>query len=305
MGGMQELVRAQIMMFLYLCVGFLCRKQGYTDENVENRLSAAVTNIVLPCMIFDAILSTLKDVIFSEVLLVVAICTSIVLFSYGLGWLCYRKAPNGKRSVLIFGVMTSNSAFVGLPLIAAVYGDHGIFYAAIYMTVARVFSWTLGLNLFIQDGKGHALRRIVTNPNNLAVVFAVVIHVLGVQFTGSIADVVEEIGGTSTLLCMVMVGSLIASNLHWKKLLSPVAYGYSVIRLAVIPLVTMIVLQLMNIPPVIAGSVVFLVSSPAPTIACVMATRYGADKELAALLVLVSTMLSLVTQPIITYLCGL
>ena len=71
--------------------------------------------------------------------------------------------------------MSSNSAFIGLPVIAAVNGDQRIFYAAIYMTVARIFSWTLGLNLFIEGGKGHVFRRIITNPNNLAVVIAVIV----------------------------------------------------------------------------------------------------------------------------------
>lgn len=303
MSGIQNLINAQIMMFLFLGVGFLCRKLNYTDTETENKLSAAITNIVLPCMIFDAMLETLGDKAISEVLLVVVICVAVVLCSYWIGWLLYRKTAKDKRPVFIYSIMTSNFAFVGLPIIAAVYGENGIFYAAIYMTVCRLFVWTLGLDLFIQGRNSRVLSRIVTNPNNIAVAFAVAVHFSGISLPGPIYGVVEEIGSTSTLLCMVMIGSLIAGNIHWKKLLSVSAYGYSAVRLIGIPLLTFAILRLLRVDPVITGSVVILVSAPAPTLACIMATRYGADKELAAVLVLVSTLLSFITQPIMAMLC--
>jgi predicted permease len=120
---------------------------------------------------------------------------------------------------------------------------------------------------------------------------------------GPVYGVIEEIGSTSTLLCMVMIGSLIAGNIHWKKLLSVSAYGYCAVRLLGIPLLTFAILRLFHVNPEILGSIVILVSAPAPTLACIMATRYGADKELAAVLVLVSTLLSFVTQPFMAMLC--
>ena len=303
MHEINNMIRAQIMMFLYLGVGGLCRKLGYTDSRVEDKLTAAVINIVMPCMIFHAILNTLADLVLSEVIIVAGLCVVVVLLSYGVGWIIYRKESREQRPVLIFSVMSSNSAFIGLPVIAAVYGDQGIFYAAIYMTVARSFSWTLGLNLFIKGSKGHVFRRIVTNPNNLAVIVAAVVFYLRIPIWAPLFAAIEEIGGTSTLLCMVMVGSLVAGSIQWKKLLCMKAYGYSALRLLLIPMVTLILLRFMHIHPVIVGSIVILVSAPAPTLACIMAARHGADKEFAAILVLLSTLLSFLTQPLMAFLC--
>lgn len=303
MSGMQGLINAQFMMIVYLGVGALCRRLGYMDDHVERKLTSTVINLVLPCMIFDAMLGTLGDVVLSEILQVVVVCVALLLGSYGLGQLVYRNSPKEKKPVFIYSVLSSNSAFVGLPIIGAVYGDYGIFFAAVYMTVARLFVWTLGLNLFISGSNKQVLRRIITNPNNIAVALAVVVHCLDIPIPSIVVDMAGEIGGTSTLLCMVMVGSLIAGSLHWKKLFSSEAYLYSAIRLIGIPLLAFGLLQLMQIQPIITGSIVIMAAAPAPTLACVMAARYGADKELAALLVLVSTVISFITQPLMALLC--
>ena len=303
MSGMQGLINAQLMMAVYLGVGALCRRLGYMDDHVEDKLTSAVISIALPCMIFNAMLSTLGDVVLSDILQVVLACIVLLLGSYILGKIIYRNSPADKKPVFVYSVLSSNSAFVGLPIIGAVYGDYGIFFAAVYMTVARLFVWTLGLNLFIRGSAKQVLRRIATNPNNIAVALAVLVHCLHIPIPGVILEMTGEIGGTSTLLCMVMVGSLIAGNLHWKKLLDKDAYLYSLIRLIVIPLLTLGMLRLLGVPATATGTIVIMAAAPAPTLACVMASRYGADKELAALLVLVSTVISFITQPLMALLC--
>lgn len=304
MNNIDAVIHAQGLMFIYIGIGFLCRKLNITDDHVENKLTAALMNIVFPCMIFTAMVNILGSTKLSDVLVAIIICIGLVLFSYGVGFLLYRKAPREKRAVLIYSVLSSNAGFVGIPILAAIYGDTGVLYAAIYMAVIRFFTWTVGLKLYVH-GEQHALRRIIVNPNNIAMVLAVVFQCLNIRLPGIMIEVMEEVGGISTLFCMVIVGSIVSSSFRFKRMLTPVAYWYSALRLVAIPLLTQFILTWLGIDPTITGSMVILVAAPAPIMACVFAARYDADKELAVLLVLVSTMLSLVTQPALIYLCNI
>lgn len=304
MNSIEAVIHAQGLMFIYIGVGFLCRKLDITDNHIENKLTVALTNIIFPCTIFTAMINTLGTTILSDVLHAAVICVVLAAISYVAGTLFYSRMPEKKKPVLIYSVLSSNAGFVGIPILAAIYGDVGVLYAAIYMAIIRIFTWTLGLKLFDRSGN-RALRKILMNPNNIAMALAVLFHSLNIRLPVIFSEVMEEMGEMATPLCMVMIGSVIANNFHWRNLISPVAYGYSALRLIGIPLLTLFVLRQLAVDPIITGSMVILVAAPAPIMSCVFATRYDADKELAALLVLVSTMLSLATQPIITYLCSL
>lgn len=305
MGSVQAQVQSQVIMLLYLCLGVLCRKLGYLNSDVETKLSGAITNIVLPCMIFDAMHKTMEDMVLLDALLVGIISMTLILLYYAMGKLIYRNVPSGQKAVYVFSMMSCNTTFVGLPVIASVYGEQGIFYAAIYMTISRIFIWTLGLELFVRKERGSTLRRIITNPNNIAVVLAVIIYCLRISLPAAITSAVEEIGNTSTLLCMVMLGSLIANSIKKRNFMAWNVWGYSAIRLLLIPLGTFALLRPFALSPVLSGSMVLMVAAPAPVMVCVMAKRYEKDVNLAALLVLVSTVLSFATQPLLTYVCRL
>ena len=119
------------------------------------------------------------------------ICIALVILSYGLGFLLYRKSPREKRAVMIYSILSSNAGFVGIPILAVIYGDTGVLYAAIYIAVIRVFTWTVGLRLF-SHGKSRSVWRILTNPNNISMAVAVLFHFFNIRLPGIAMDVLDE-----------------------------------------------------------------------------------------------------------------
>ena len=114
-------------------------------------------------------------------------------------------------------------------------------------------------------------------------------------------DAVYEIGSMSTVFCMVMVGSLL-KGIQWREIFDHDIVYYSIIRLIVLPLVLFAVLKLLRIEYAIIAVMTLIVSTPAPTLGSVLASRYGSDKRFASCLVLASTVFSLVTIPLLALL---
>ena len=228
-------------------------------------------------------------------------CIVIFTASFLLGKLAFRRYAIERRAVLVFGILISNAAFVGLPLVTGIFGALGIFYTTIYMTVSRVFLWSAGVSVFPAHENKNPILVVVTNPNSIAMFLAVTVYFLPVSLPGLLLEAAGEIGGMSTIFCMTVVGSLV-TGVRWNNFTDRTTLYFCFLRLLAVPLVTFFLLKWVGMEPVITGVMTLLVSTPAPTLGSVLASKYGGDKAFASSLVLVSTLLSIVTIPLLAVL---
>ena len=294
-----QLVQTQCVIIVYVLVGAICRKTGIVNDTTEKSLTSAIINIVLPCTIFNAMLEGLHQVDWKLAGIAVVACLIIHVCSYFLGLLFFKKDPASQRAVCIFGILINNAAFVGLPMVASVYGSSGIFYTTIFMTVSRIFMWSLGLQLFPAASKKNPAVLVLTNPNTIAMLLSLAVHfLLPFNLPRFLLLSVEGIGSTSTVLCMVIIGSLI-TGLNNEDLWCPTVLRYCVLRLVIIPLLVFVTLSLIRLDQKLVGVLTLLTSAPGPTTGSVLAARYQGDKKLAATLALVSTVFSTITVPVL------
>lgn len=297
-----SLIQVQGSMMLYFALGYICRSTGIINDVSEKNLSKAITDIVFPCLIFYAMVDSFSAIDWSTVDVVLIISILLFAISYVLGrFVFFRNSLEDRKPILVFGTMISNAAFIGLPLVSGLFGSLGIFYTTIYMTVSRVFLWTIGVALFPNGSSKHPMLNVLTNPNSIAMFVAIIYWILPFQLPDFIMDAVYEIGSMSTVFCMVMVGSLL-KGIQWREIFDHDIVYYSIIRLIVLPLVLFAVLKLLRIEYAIIAVMTLIVSTPAPTLGSVLASRYGSDKRFASCLVLASTVFSLVTIPLLALL---
>lgn len=302
MEGFFQLLQTQGTMMLYLAVGLFCRKRGILNEASEKSLAATIMSIVLPCTIFCAMLDGLGQVDWKSAGTALVVSFYLLLTSYCFGRLVFRKYPDAKKSSLIFGTLINNAAFVGLPMVSSIFGISGIFYTTVYMTVSRLFMWSLGVSLFPDHQRKNPMIAVLTNPNTIAMFLALAVYFyLPFQLPFFFISAIRGIGSTSTVLCMVMVGSLL-NGISGSDLLDPAVLHFCAIRLLVLPLCVFCVLKLLGLDAEITGILTLLASAPAPTTGSVFATQYHADQRFASALVLVSTALSMLTVPLLSLL---
>lgn len=301
MDKITQLAQVQWTMLLYLLLGIICKKRNILNDASEKSLAVAITDIVFPCMIFCAIIDSIPTIDWSKVGLVALISTAIYAGSYALGRLLFQKYPVERKAVMVFGMMISNAAFIGLPLVSGIWGAIGIFYTTIFMTISRCFIWTIGVTLFPDPERKNPVISIITNPNSIAMFLAAFYCFLPFQLPEFAITAIREVGSMSTVFCVVMVGYL-ACGAHLKQLVEPSILYYCLLRLIVMPLLIFFLLHTLQIDPDIVGVMTLLVSAPAPTLGSVFAARYHADKQFASGLVVTSTVFSMVTIPLLAML---
>ena len=189
---------------------------------------------------------------------------------------------------------------MGLPVLEALYGKIGIFYASIYITAYNIFTWTNGVMIFTGEKNIKAFKKALLNPGIIAVFIGMIILLFSIKLPYPVLRTFEILGTMTTPLSMLIIGSLIA-DVKFKELFSGWALYYvSLIRLVIIPLLVLVVLRIMGIhDEILLGVCLTTVAMSAAANTAVFAERYNGDSALASRIVAFTTIMSMVTIPII------
>ena len=164
-----------LILFMLLFLGYLIGIKKIVAHSSINDLTNLVVDVSMPCTIaltmvrpFDARL--LGDAI--------KVMVAILIFQLVLSGLAYYatkilKVNPSKSGSWIFALVFSNNAFVGYPLMYALYGNDGLFLMAMGNVVQNVLIFSLGIKLITLNYnlKDHIrLRHIIFTKQNIAVV---------------------------------------------------------------------------------------------------------------------------------------
>ena len=295
-----QMLQLQMQILLMLGIGFFLRKKEIVTAEIRKGLSALLINVVLPCTVIlsfmnnsivnsDLLMTCLLAVVISAIIQTVSIIASKFLFNR------YEKMDT---NVLTYGMIVSNSAFIGIPIIQSIYGSEAVMFASVFQIPIIVTMWTIGLALFKPIDHKHALKSVIRNPSVVAVLIGFIIMLTGIKFPIFITKTISSIASCTTTISMFVVGSILA-DIEWNNLLDKKVLFFCSIRLITYPFIVFIVLTFVNAPTLIKAIAVIMTGMPAGSTAAILAEQYGCDAKFAAKLILVSTALSVITIPIL------
>ena len=122
---MMDLWNLQGQLLLLLASGVLLRRLGIVSEHAKRVLTDLVIYVTLPCSIVLSFRMDIDQTIMVSLGTVLLISFAIQMFCILLGNLLYRKQDARKRAVLRYGILVSNSGFMGLPIAGELYGHYG------------------------------------------------------------------------------------------------------------------------------------------------------------------------------------
>lgn len=299
-----------IKLFIAIFIGFVSVKTGYLEADMRNVLSKIIIKITLPLMIITSLLSKELNgdtAINVTVAAASAMAVMTVLFFGGLGTarLFRLKEPTKMLHAVLSG--SGNVGFLGYPVALAVFGAEGLFYAVIYGMVNDAIFWTAGVYLINRSagtlpGK-QAVKKLV-NPNTVAFLIGIPLLFFGVKLPPVLNDAFTGIGSVTTYMSMLFIGMTLAT-IDIKSLYKRVSMvAPAVIKMIIAPILAAVLLVRFGISHVTVGAVVLEIAMPAQTVASIVAMDAGSDEKYAAEYIFFSTLLSLVTLPLIYYVMG-
>lgn len=203
--------------------------------------------------------------------------------------------------MLRYGVICSNAGFLGNPIAESVFGSQGLLFASVALIPLRFAMWSSGLKLFTKtDGKSTA-KKLLTHPCIIAVAVGFVLMLTQVKLPAFFLKALTGIGSCNTAVSMIVIGSILA-EIRIKEILNKELFYFSVIRLIGIPLAVLGILKLFPIDNLVTGVIVLLSAMPAGSTTVMLAEKYDGNAGFASSCVFLSTVLSLVTIPLISFL---
>lgn len=294
-----RMLSTQALMLAYMLLGAVAQKTGIIQKAGRPTLIGLLINITLPCMIlhsFEREVTPEGLVTAGQALLISAACC---LAAYALGRLLWRGQTDERKAVLVFATMFSNAGNAGLPVVALVFGDMGVFYASFFLIPIRVFMWTLGLGQFMPGRGGARWKALLLNPSLMVVFVGLALMLLSLRLPAPLSGAIANVGDMTGPLSMMIIGASLA-EMKPRDALDGGAFALSAVRLLVIPLLTLLALRLLNADTLLTQVSATLLAMPAATNTAILAERYGRDHRFAAKCVFVTTILSLVTVPCLT-----
>ncbi|WP_282580103.1 AEC family transporter [Natroniella sulfidigena] len=293
-----------LILFFILFLGFFMRKYNIVDENLNENLANIVLSISFPALILISMdyefslerLITIRDMfLITLVIFLIMIAIAYVVVNY------VMSSTPDKNSIYQFMIVFGNTVFIGFPIIDVIFGREGIFLAAIYNLVVNIFLWTFGVIIMTKDeqGGGFSYKKLL-NPGIVAVILGFVIFLFSIEIPGLINDLLEMLGGTTTPLALLVVGSTLAkvevSNVFSNFKLWTIA----LFRQLVFPLLVFIILNLLNFDFLIVSISVILTGMPIASLTAIFAERYKKHPPVVASEgVFFGTLLALVTIPLV------
>ena len=281
-------------MIIITLAGFIFARIVGVDDNQQKFMSKLLLYFINPFLVFNCFnmefdVIKLKQLLFTVFLGLVTHGVMILL-----GFL------SSKEKLDRLGVAFTNCGFVGIPLIRGVFGDEGVFYLMGYLIVFNVLLWTYG---YYQLSGTTNVKKIITNPNIIAVTLGLIVFCLPGTLPEVIAKPATMIGDINTTMAMLLLGILFARFEFDKTYLKRIV-KFTLLRLVVASIVNLGVILLAS---KIFGSienikmmlyVVYICSmcpsaTSIPSLACV----FDEDKSYASLVVSITSLFCIITIP--------
>lgn len=295
------------MLAIMMLIGFLVVKTGYVEEKLKDAISKLIVKLILPCLIISSISKETFDISrIGELLTVLVMSAFCILILFLIGILTAKLLKIPEATVAAHKMMSclGNVIFMGYPIIVAIYGDIGFFYAIIYWLLNDLFMWTVGVYLLGKTGEGtkEPFWKKLLNPNTISFVIAILMFVFGIKLPPLLQSAVGGIGGLTTALSMIFIGMALATVDIGKTAKKWWIFVIAPIKLVIMPVVFIYIFKLLGIQEIILGVVVLEAAMPAQTVLTILAHEHGADYEYTAVGLFITTIASLVTLPFVCWL---
>lgn len=287
-----------VIMFLLAGIGALMFRSGKISLEGSKSIGSILVNLSLPAVIINGFLvertpERITGLLLSALLAAVTLALAILA-----AWVCFRKDPMAQ-----FAAAFSNPGFFGIPIILSCLDNGAIFYIAAYVAFLNLLQWSYGVSLLTGATENITPKRLLTAPFVIAIEIGAFFFLTGFPVPGILAKAVTHLANLNTPLAMFATGVYLAQTDPKKMVRKAVLYKISVVKLLVVPLLAMVMLALL--PKAyfdLKLTLLIAAACPTGTNIAVYAQLHDRDFGYAVETVAVTTILSLLTLPLVTQL---
>ena len=300
---------------LAVCLtGLVLDKWRWFPRETRNLLPRLVTCVALPPYLFFSIVDTLRREDITDFLIGAVVPFVSILLTFLAACLLAKLFGVSRRRVGLFcaSFATSSAIFIGIPVCDALFGHAGIPAALVYYFANALFFWTIGSYLIASDasdagartdtGGRTSPRRLLKNvfsPPFIGFTLGVITALLSIEPPEFVMKATQTIGQLTTPMALLYIGITLSNMRLSMDMFSRDLLLAAVGRLLICPLITAAVVLAFGVDGLMGKVFILQASLPAVLQAAIMSAHYRTDPEFGTLVISLTTVLSVITIPIL------
>lgn len=290
------LLKQNLVMFVYLVIGFFLYKKKLVSAQGSADIGRILLYIVMPTAILKSYLAEFS----MERLEGLVVSFAAALLSLLLAIVVSRAAFKKEQGIERFGAAFSNAGFIGIPLVQMTLGEEAVFYVSSFVALLNILQWTYGLVTITGDRTLVSVKRLKTNPIILSFLAGIALFLLPVSLPAALENVVATIASMNGPLAMIVLGVYLGQVPLRSLFSGRVVYRCTLVRLVLIPALTIV---LMMVFPekyhMMKLTILIAASAPVGSNVAIFAQLYEQDYMQAVKEVCLSTLVCIITLPLI------
>lgn len=302
------IIRELILLFAIMLAGYISFRRGWVNATGSQQLSAMIVKIFNPALIIaTAVGGDTKpsgDQVASNLVLVVILFASLIVLGPVVASILHVDGTN--RSLFRIMIVFCNLGFMGIPLVSSLYGESETFFVAWYILGFNFLFYSWGLDVFAKAaGRSEKFSpRKLLNSGMIAGVIAVALFFLPIELPAIVADSVTYVSSLCVPCSMLVTGFALAQIDLRTVFTDGKMYCYIAIKMLAIPIIAALLLRTlggaMGLNPVVAGIMVIMYGMPSGSLPIIVCEEYGLESEMLSRGYALTTILALITLPLIT-----
>lgn len=300
---MGEFISEMLMLYCIGILGYIVRKMNILSKHTNDVLTQLILYITLPALILYSLDIPFSIRVIKEFTWLLLMSVYVLVFSSFIAiWLRKRaRLPKTQASVYESLIVFGNQGFIGYAVCFILFAEQGIIYLTMFNLFYLIYIWTYGIYLFTKRKDTIKWKGIFLNPGILSTCLGMIILFTPLSFSETIATTLNSIGKMTIPLSMILIGSLLA-NITGKNIISLIKnrplWIATLMRLIIIPCL-LIPFALFKIPFILLVIAVLVAGMPAAPTTTLYAQKFGADTNFATAGVLFTTILCIISIPLI------
>ena len=303
---MSVVATSVFLLFALIVLGFILGKRNIIHKESIPDFSALVLQVTMPVTVFCSIIDQDRSQLFTYGIQTFAaiLCLHLCALVVGLILVRVAKVRELDRGVWIYCMLFSNNGFMGIPLALSIFGGKGMFLMALGNVVSNFLIFSVGVKLLtwkypIKEKLN--IRKMVLNNINIAVILGFLVCILQIPVPETINNLLAYLGNITSGLSMLVVGLSISrmpvrSVLEDKKMLLLTLTKQIVFPLLMLGLIRILPLQMDD---TLKNIVVLTAALPVSSAQSMITEQYGTNTAASGRSIFMTTLLSVVTVPLI------
>ncbi len=322
--SIEIVLQQMIIIFILIMTGVTLFRKSMLSGDTSKQISGLITNLCNPALLVCSAFTDEPKVSNSELLIgafiVILAYAALIICSYLIPYLL--RVPKEKHYAYHLLTIYGNVGFIGIPLASAVLGPSSLIYVSLNNLVYNILIYTHGISTIknaaartgmestISDSTEKQTESVFSrlliitkkfiNIGTISALLTIILYVSDIPLPVLFSDTLNYIGRSTTFLSMLVLGVSVA-QMPVKDIFSNTKlYLYAGLRLIVLPIACILLFRLVTDNALIISATALMLSVPAGNMPLILSQKYGLDSPTIARGIILSTLLSLLTIPVVS-----